>query len=94
MRVNDVGRTGSCEQFAYPLTVVLAQFFDADTRQHAREIGLLAAITPDLPNDRGACPHRRPPLLKHAQLGTYCPVTAVDRDQCPGVEYRLHATSG
>lgn len=61
MRVNDICRTSLCEQFPYPLAVVPAQCLDTDTRQHAREIGLLAAITPDLPNGRGACPHRRLP---------------------------------
>lgn len=94
MCVNDIGRTRPCEQFAYTLAVVLAQCFYADTRQHAREIGLSAAIAPDLANDRSACPHRRPTLLEHAQLGTYCPVTTVDCDQRSGVEYRLHATFG
>jgi hypothetical protein len=94
MRVNDVSRTSACEQFAYSLAVVLAQFFDADTGQHARKIGLLAAIPPNLANNRSAYPHRRPPLLEHAQLGAYCPITTVNRDKCSGVKYCLHATSG
>ena len=80
MCVDDIGRTSTCEQLAYTLAVVLAQCFDADTRQHAREIGLPAAIAPHLTNDRGTRPQRRPPLLEHAQLSTYRPVTTVDGD--------------
>ena len=56
MRVDNIGRTSPPEQLTYPLTVVLAQWFDADTRQHAREIGLPAAITPDLTNNRRTRP--------------------------------------
>jgi hypothetical protein len=71
MGVGDIGRTSPSEQLTYPLAVVLAQCFDADTRQHAREIGLLAAIAPDPPNNRRTRPQRRPLPLEHAQLGTY-----------------------
>jgi hypothetical protein len=93
MRVDNIGRTSPSEQLAYPVAVVLAQCFDADTRQHAREIGLLPAIAPDLTNNRRTRPQRRPLLLEHAQLGTYHTITTVNGDQRPGVEYRLHATS-
>jgi len=93
MRVDNIGRTGPSEYFTYPLAVVLAQWFDADTRQDACEIGLLAAIAPDLTNNRRTRPQRRALPLEHAQLGAYHAVTTVNADQCPGVEYRLHATS-
>jgi hypothetical protein len=85
MRIDDIGRTSPCEQLAYPLAVVFAQCFDADARQHAHEIGLPAAIAPDLANDRGTRPQRRPPLLEHPQLGTYRAVTTVNGDQRPGI---------
>ena len=93
MRIDDIGRTSLCEQLTYPLAVVLAQWFDADTRQDAREVGLLAAIAPDLTNDCRTRPEWGPLLLEHAQLGTYHTITAINGDQRPGVEYRLHATS-
>jgi hypothetical protein len=94
VRVHNVGRAGPGEQLAYPLAVVPAQCLGSDTRQHSGEIGLLAAITPDLTDNRGTRTQRCPPLLEHAQLGTYRPVTPVDGDQRPGIEYRLHATPG
>jgi hypothetical protein len=90
---DNIGRTSPPEQLTYPLAVVLAQWFDTDTCQHAREIGLLAAIAPDLTNNRRARPQRRALPLEHAQLGTYHTITTVNGDQGPGVEYRLHATS-
>jgi hypothetical protein len=93
MRIDNIGRTGLSEQLAYPLAVVLAQWFDADASQQTREVGLLAAIAPDLSDDRGAGPEWRPLPLEHAQLGTYHTITAINGDQRPGVEYRLHATS-
>lgn len=69
MRVDNIGRTSPPEQLTYPLAVVLAQWFDADTRQHAREIGLRAAIAPDPTNNRRTRPQRRALPLEHAQLG-------------------------
>ena len=36
MRIDNIGRTSPSEQLTYLLAVVLAQWFDADTRQHAR----------------------------------------------------------
>ncbi len=66
MRVDDVGRTSPPEQLTYPLAIVLVQWFDADTRQHARQIGLLAAIAPDLADNCRTRPQRRPNPLEHA----------------------------
>ena len=66
MRVDDVGRTSPPEQLTYPLAVVLVQWFDANTRQHARKIGLLAAIAPDLADNCRTRPQRRPNPLEHA----------------------------
>jgi len=40
MRIDDIGRTGPSEQLTDPLAIVLAQWFDGDTRQHAGEIDL------------------------------------------------------
>jgi hypothetical protein len=93
MCIDNIGRTSPSEQLTQLLAVVLAQWFDADTRQHTREIDLLAAIAPDLTNHRRTDPQRRALPLEHAQLGTDHTVTTVNGDQCPGVEYRLHATS-
>ena len=94
VRVDDIGRASPREQLAYPLTVIPAQCFGSHTRQYSCEIGLLAAITPDLTDNRGTRTQRRPLLLEHAQLSTHLPVTPVDGDQRSGIEYRLHATSG
>jgi hypothetical protein len=94
VRVDDIGRAGPREQLAYPLAVIPAQCFGSHARQYSCEIGLLAAITPDLTDNRGTRTQRRPLLLEHAQLSTYLPVTPVDGDQRSGIEYRLHATSG
>ena len=94
VRVNDIGRASPREQLAYPLAVIPAQCFGSHARQYSCEIGLLAAITPDLTDNRGTRTQRRPPLLEHAQLSTHLPVTPVDGDQRSGIEYRLHATSG
>lgn len=80
MRINNIGGTSLPEQLTYPLTLAGAKWFDADTSQDARKVDLLAAIPPDLANNRRARPERRPPLLKHAQLGTHHPITPVDRD--------------
>jgi RNA polymerase sigma factor (sigma-70 family) len=85
VRIDDIGRTSPGEQFAYPRAVVFAQCLDADTRQHAREIRLPAAIAPYLTNDCGTRPQRRPSLLEHPQLSTYGPVATVNGDQRPGV---------
>jgi hypothetical protein len=92
--VDNIGRASPCEQLAYPLAVVLVQRLGSDTRQHSCEIGLLPTIAPDLTDNRSTRTQRCPALLEHAQLGTYRSVTPVDADQRPGVEYRLHATSG
>jgi len=94
VRVDDIGRASPREQLAYPLAVIPAQCFGSHARQYSCEIGLLAAITPDLTDNRGTRTQRRPLLLEHAQLSTYLPVTPVDGDQRSGIEYRLHATSG
>jgi hypothetical protein len=94
VRVDDIGRASLREQLAYPLAVIAAQCFDSHTCQYSCEIGLLAAITPDLTDNRGTRTQRRPLLLEHAQLSTCPPVTPVDGDQRSGIEYRLHATSG
>jgi hypothetical protein len=80
MRVDNIGRTSPPEQLTYPLAVVPAQRFDADTRQHAGEIGLRAAVAPDLTNNRRTRPQRRPLPLEHAQLGTYLTITTVNSD--------------
>lgn len=93
MRVYDIGRTSACQQLAYLLTVIAAQRLNTDTGQHAREIDLPPAIAPDLSDDGSARPQRRPLLLEHPQLGTDLPVTPIDGDQRPRVEYHLHATS-
>ncbi len=66
MRVDDIGGTSLSEQLTYPLAVVFAQWFDADTRQDACEVGLLAAIAPDLTDNCRTRPERRPLLLEHA----------------------------
>src|SRR5215467_3278354 len=94
VRVDDIGRASLREQLAYPLAVIPAQCFDSHARQYSCEIGLLAAITPDLTDNRGTRPQRRPLLLEHAQLSTHLPVTPVDSNQGSGIEYRFHATSG
>jgi hypothetical protein len=94
VRVDDIGRASPREQLAYPLAVIPAQCLGSHARQYSCEIGLLAAITPDLTDNRGTRTQRRPPPLEHAQLSTYPPVTPVDGDQRSGIEYRLHATSG
>ena len=93
MRIDHIGRTSPSEQLTYPLAVVISQWFDADTRQDAREVGLLAAVAPGLTNHRRTGTERYPLLLEYAQLGTYHTITPVNGDQCPGVEDRLHATS-
>ena len=93
MRVDDIGRTSPPEQLTYPLAVIAAQRFDADTRQHPRQIGLLAAIAPDLADNRRTRPQRGPEPLEHPQLGTNHTITTIDGDQRASVEYRLHATS-
>ena len=36
MRIDNIGRTSPSEQLTYLLAVVLAQWFNADTRQHSR----------------------------------------------------------
>jgi hypothetical protein len=93
VRVDNIGRTGARKQLADPLAILLAESLNTHPRQHARKVGLLAAITPDLAHNRGARPHRRSPPLEHAQLGAYHTVTTINGDQCSGVEHRLHATS-
>ncbi len=93
MRVGNIGRTSLSEQLTYPHAVIFAQCFNADTRQDAREVCLLAAIAPDLTDNRRTRPEWCALQLKDAQLGTYQTITAINGDQCPGVEYRLQATS-
>jgi hypothetical protein len=78
MRIDDIGRASLPEQLAYLLA--LAQGFDADAGQDACEIGLLAAIAPDLAHNRRTRSQRRRLLLEHAQLGTYHAVTTVYGD--------------
>ena len=56
MRIDDIGRAGLRKKLANALAVIAAQRLDTDACQHPREIGLLASVTPDLANDRGACP--------------------------------------
>ncbi len=85
MRVDNIGRTSLPEQLTDPLAVVLAQWFDAHTRQDACEVGLLAAIAQDLAHNRRARPQRRPLPLKHAQPGTYHTVTTVNAPQSRSV---------
>lgn len=80
MRVDDIGGTSLPEQLAYPRAVAGAQWFDADTRQDAREVGLPAAIAPDLTDNRRTRAQRRPLPLEHAQLGTYDTITTVRGD--------------
>lgn len=80
MRVDHISGTSPAEQFAYPLAIVLAQWLDADACKDAGEIGLLAAIPPDLTNNRSARPQRRSLPLEHAQLGTYHSITPVNGD--------------
>jgi hypothetical protein len=93
MGVDDVGRPRLPEQLTYPLAVVGAKWLYANARQHAREIHLRAAITPDLTHNGRARPQRCPLSLEHAQLGAQDAVPTVNGEQRPGVEYRLHATS-
>src|SRR5262249_10404976 len=94
VRIDDIGRASPREQLAYPLAVVPAQCLGSHTRQYSCEIGLLAAITPDLTDNRGTRTQRRPALLEHTQLSTHRPVTPVDSNPGSGIEYRFHATSG
>lgn len=94
VRVDDIGRASPREQLAYPLAVIPVQRFGPHARQYSCEIGLLAAITPDLTNNRGTRTQRRPLLLEHTQLSTNVPVAPVGSDQRSGIEYRLHLTSG
>jgi hypothetical protein len=94
VRIDDISRASPREQLAYLLAVIPVQCFGSHTRQYSCEIGLLAAITPDLTDNRGTRTQRRPLLLEHAQLSTHLPVTPVDGDQRSSIEYRLHATSG
>jgi len=93
MRIDDIGGSGPAEQLAYFPAVVFAQRLDAGPGQHAGQIGLRAAIAPDLANHRRAGPQRCCLLLEHAQLGSQKAITTVNSDQRPGVEDRLHATS-
>jgi hypothetical protein len=76
MRIDDIGRASLPEQLAYLLA--LAQGFDADARQDARKIGLLAAIRARPGPQRGAGSERHRLLLAHTQLGTYHPIAPVD----------------
>src|SRR5215471_4235830 len=75
VRIDDIGRASPREQLAYPLAVIPVQCFCSNTRQYTREIGLLAAITPDLTDNRGTRTQRRPLPLEHAQLSTHLPIT-------------------
>ena len=56
MCVDNISRTGLREQLADPLAILLTESFDTHPRQHARKVGLLAAITPHLAYNRGARP--------------------------------------
>lgn len=94
MRIDHIGRTSLSEQLTYPLAVVPAQWFDAGTRQDAREVDLLAAVAPGLTNDRRTHPKGYPLPLEHPQLGPNHTIAPVNGDQRPGVKDRLHATSG
>jgi hypothetical protein len=78
MRIDNIGGASVAEQLAYLFAIALAQRFDANAIQDAREIGLLAAIAPDLAHDRRARSHRCRLPLEDAQLGTYCTVTTVN----------------
>jgi hypothetical protein len=78
MRIDDIGRASLPEQLAYLLA--LAQGFDANARQDARKIGLLAAIAPDLAHNGGAGSERHCLLVEHTQLGTYHAIAPVDGD--------------
>ena len=80
MRIDDIGRAGLLQQLAYLLAVASGQGFDANARQDARKIGLLAAITPYLAHDRRAGSERHRLQLKHAQLGTYRAITTANCD--------------
>jgi len=93
MRVDDVSRASPAEQLAYLLAVVGVQRLDANASQYTRQVDLRAVIAPDLADYRRACAQWCSLLLEHAQLGSHHAVAAVNGDQRPGVEYRLHATS-
>jgi hypothetical protein len=80
MRINDIGRAGPRQQLTYALAVIHAQRLNADACQYPREIGLLAAITPDLTNYRGTGPQRSTQLVQHTQLGAHRTVTAIHGD--------------
>ena len=54
MRIYDISGTGFAKQFANLLAVAFAQWLNSHANQDPREIRLLAAITPDLANDRSA----------------------------------------
>jgi len=80
VRINNIGGASLPEQLTYLFAIALAQRLDANALQDAREIGLLAAIAPDLAHDRRARSHRCRLLLEHAQLGTYLAITTVNSD--------------
>ncbi len=78
MRVDDIVRASLLQKLAYLLALARSQRLDANARQNAREIGLLAAITPDLAHDRRAGSQRHRLLLEHAQSSAYQTIAAVD----------------
>jgi hypothetical protein len=80
MRIDNIGGASLSEQLADPFAITLAQRFDANALQDAREIGLLAAIAPHLAYDRRARSHRCRLPLEHAQLGAYDAITTVNSD--------------
>jgi hypothetical protein len=80
MGVDDVGRPRLREQLTYPLAVVGAEWLYASARQHAREVHLRAAITPDLTYNGRTRPQRRPLPLEHAQLGAQDAIATVNGD--------------
>jgi hypothetical protein len=62
--VRDISGTGPAQQFADPLPVARVQWLDPDAAQYARQVNLLAAVSPDLADDRCAGPQRGPLLLE------------------------------
>jgi hypothetical protein len=80
MRIDDVVRASLLQQLAYLSALARTQRLDANARQDARKICLLAAIAPDLAHDRCAGSERHRLLLEHAQLSADQAITAVDCD--------------
>jgi len=89
--VDDIGQTGTAEQYTGCAAEVLVDRNDLDTTQRLSKASLACASTPDLSEDSGVGDRHLARDLRRLQPDPHVPIISLESDQGAAIEHDGHA---